>query len=74
MDFLVQIRDPRPKTDRCTKCQPNWTKTEEAQISTSKDSENCLMTTYIRDNDDVIKLFNAFERFCPGVPSCQVRL
>ena len=63
IEFLVQIQDQRPKIDPCIKFWPNWTKDKESRISTSNDSENCLMTSYIPDSADVIKPFNEFERF-----------
>ena len=71
-EFLAQIRNQRPKIDPSAKFQPNWTKDEGSRISTSNDSENCLMTSYTRGRDDVIKILNAFERFCARVPSYQV--
>ena len=45
-DFLVQIRNQRPKIDPCAKFQPDWTKGKGSRISTSNDSENCLMTSH----------------------------
>ena len=66
VDFLVEIRNQSPGIDPYAKCQPNWTKG--SRVKTSKDSENCLMTSYTRDNDDVIKTFYAFERLSARVP------
>ena len=69
-DLWVQIRNQSPKPT--CKFQPNWTKYKGSQISTSNDNEKCLITSYTRDSDDVIKIFNDFGRFCARVPSCQV--
>ena len=44
-NFLVQIRDQHSKIDPCGKFQSNWTKNR-ARISTSVDTENCLMTSH----------------------------
>ena len=71
-DFLVQIRNQRLKIEPCAKFEPDWTKDKGAWISTSNDTENCLMTSYLPHSDEVSKIFMALERFCLRVISCQV--
>ena len=43
--------------DPWAKFQPNWTKDKGSRILTSNNNGNCLMTSYIFDRDDVIKIF-----------------
>ena len=54
-DILLEIRNQRPKIDPCANFLPNWTKGKGSRISTSNNSQNCMMTSYTRDSDDVIK-------------------
>ena len=70
--FVFQIQDQDPKIDPCAKFQPNWTKDKGARISKSSNTENCLMMSHTHDSEEIIKIFNAFERFCSRVPSYQV--
>ena len=71
-DFFVRVRNQRPKIDPCAKFHPNWTKDKGSRILTSNDTDNCSMTSYTRDSDDVIRIFNVFERLYARVPFCQV--
>ena len=61
--FFVQIQDQRQKIDSCAKFQPYWTKDTGARILTLNDTENCLMTSYLSQRNEVSKIFIAFERF-----------
>ena len=63
----AQIPNQRPKIDPCSKFLPNWTKDKGCQRFTSNDSKNCMITSHTRDSDDVMKTFNAFERFCAKI-------
>ena len=63
--FLVQTREQHPKTDLCTKFQPNWTKDEGPRISISKHSKNCLTTSYTSDSDDVINILMLLRDYAP---------
>ena len=74
LDFLARIRNQRLRIDPCAKFQLNWTKDNGTHILTSNDTENSLMTSYLPPSNDVSKIFTAFERFCPRVPSYQVWL
>ena len=71
-DFLARIRNQCLKIYPCAKFQLHWTKDKRTPILTWKDTKNGLMTSYLPPSDDVSKIFIAFERFCPRVPSCQV--
>ena len=55
---------------------PNFSKikqkVKEALILTWKNTENCLMTSYLPHSDDVSKIIIDFEKFCFSAPSCQV--
>ena len=73
-DFLAQIRNQLLRIDLCAKFQLNWTKDKETRILTWNNIKNGLMTSDLPPSDDVRKIFTAFERFCPRVPSCQVWL
>ena len=70
--FLARIQNQRLRIDPCAKFQLNWTKDEGTRILTWNDTKNGLMTSCLPPSDDVSKIFMAFERFCPRVPSCQV--
>ena len=59
--LLAQIRNQRPKIGPCAKFLPNSnsnSKGKGSRILTWNDSENCWMTSYARDSDDIIKVFN----------------
>ena len=43
-----------------------------SRILTMNNSEKGLITSYTPDSDDIIKAFDAFERFCAKVPSYRV--
>ena len=73
-DFLNQIQNQRLGIDPCTKFQLHWTKDKGTRILTWNDTKNGLMTSYLPPGDDISKIFIAFERFCPRVPSWQVCL
>ena len=73
-DFLARIRNQCLIIDPCAKFQVNWTKDKGTRILTWNDTKNSLMTSCLPPSDDVSKIFMAFERFCPRVPSCQVWL
>ena len=73
-DFSARIRNQRLGIDLCAKFQLHWTKDKGTRILTRKDTKNGLMTSYLPSSDDISKIFMAFERFCPRVPSCQVWL
>ena len=70
-DFLAQIRNQRLRIDPWAKFQLHWTKDKGTRILTWNDTKNGLMTSYLPPCDDVSKIFMAFERFCPRVPSRQ---
>ena len=72
--FLARIRNQRLRIDLCARFQLNWTKAKGTRILTWNNTKNSLMTSYLPPGDDVSKIFMAFERFCPRVPSCQVWL
>ena len=69
-DFLTRSRNQRLRIDPCAKCKLGWTKDKGTQILTWNNTKNELMTSYLPLGDDVSKIFMAFERFCPRVPSC----
>ena len=73
-NFLARIRNQRLKIDPCAKFQLHWTKDKGTRILTLNDTKNGLMTSYLPHSDDVSKMFIAFEKFCPRVPSFQVWL
>ena len=73
-DFLARIRNQGLRIDLCTKFHLHWTKDKGIRILTWNNTKNDLMTSYLPPSDGVSKLFIAFERFCPRVPSCQVWL
>ena len=50
------------------------TKDKGTRILTWNDTKNGFMTSYLPPSDDVSKIFMAFERFCPRVPSFEVWL
>ena len=70
--FKFNFEKQRLRIDPCTHFQPDWAKDKGARISIRKDTENCLMTSYLPHRDDVSKTFMAFERFCPSVLPCQI--
>ena len=73
-DFFGRIRNQRPRIVPCAKFQLNWTKDKGTQSLTGNDTKNGLITSYLPPSDDVSKIFMAFGRFCPRVPSCKVWL
>ena len=73
-DFLARIRNQRIRIDPCAKFQLNWTEDKGTRILTWNNTKNGLMTSYLLPSYDISKIFMAFERFCPRVPSCQVWL
>ena len=70
--ILVQFRNHRLKIDPYAKFQPDWTKDNEARISTWNDTKKCLLTSYLPLNDYVSKMLTGFETTCPKVPPCHV--
>ena len=72
--FLAGIRHQRLRIDPCTKFQFNSRKDKGTRILTWNDTKNSLMTSYLPPIDEVSKIFMAFKRFYPRIPSCQVWL
>ena len=72
IEFLARIRNQHLKIEPCAKFQLHWTKDKGTRILTWNYTKNGLMTSYLPPGDDASKIFMAFERFCPRVPSCQV--
>ena len=73
-DFLAPIQNQRLRIDPCSKFQLHWTKDKGTRILTWNTTKNGLMMSYFPPGEDISKIFMAFERFCPRVPSCQVWL
>ena len=63
--FLARIRNQRLGIDPCAKFQLHWAKDKGTRILTCNDTRNGLITSYLPPDDDVSKIFMAFERFCP---------
>ena len=72
--LLARVRNQRLGIDFCAKFQLHWTKDKGTRLLTWNDTKNGFMTSYLPSSDDVSKIFMAFERFCPRLPTCQVWL